>query len=60
MATPHVAGVAALWAQKLKAAGMLRAVDLVARLVGSSVSDGLRAGFDPFDTGAGLVRAPQS
>jgi subtilisin family serine protease len=59
MATPHVAGVAALWAQKLKAAGMLRAVDLVSRLVGSSVTEGLRAGFDPFDTGAGLVRAPQ-
>jgi subtilisin family serine protease len=60
MATPHVAGVTALWAQKLKAANALRVADLVGRLVGSSVSDGLRAGFDPFDVGAGLVRAPQN
>jgi subtilisin family serine protease len=60
MATPHVTGVTALWAQKLKAAGTLRPVDLMARVVGSAVGDGLRAGFDPFDTGAGLVRAPQS
>lgn len=60
MATPHVAGVTALWAQKLKAANALRLADLVGRLVGSSVSDGLSAGFDPFDVGAGLVRAPQS
>ena len=60
MATPHVAGVTALWAQKLKAANSLRTVDLVSRLVGSSVSEGLKAGFDSFDVGAGLVRAPQS
>lgn len=60
MATPHVAGVTALWAQKLKAANSLRTVDLVSRLVGSSVSEGIKAGFDPFDIGAGLVRAPQS
>jgi subtilisin family serine protease len=60
MATPHVAGVTALWAQKLKAANSLRTVDLVSRLVGSSVSEGLKAGFDTFDVGAGLVRAPQS
>lgn len=60
MATPHVAGVAALWAQKLKAAGTLRPSDLTARLVGSAVAEGLKPGFDAFDTGAGLVRAPQS
>ena len=60
MATPHVAGVAALWAQKLKAAGALRPADFMARLVGSAVAEGLKPGFDPYDTGAGLVRAPQS
>ena len=30
-----------------------------ARLIGSATTDGLKAGFDPFDIGAGLVRAPQ-
>ncbi len=60
MATPHVAGVAALWAQKLAAAGTLRPADLTARLVASAVAEGLKPGFDPYDTGAGLVRAPQS
>ncbi len=60
MATPHVAGVAALWAQKLEAAGALRPADLTSRLVASAVAEGLRPGFDPYDTGAGLVRAPQS
>lgn len=59
MATPHVAGVAALWAEKIKATSILSPVQLTARLVGSGTSTGLAAGFDPFDVGAGLVRAPQ-
>ena len=59
MATPHVAGVAALWAQKLLEGGRLKAFELTARVVGSAVTQGLVAGFDPFDTGAGLVQAPQ-
>jgi subtilisin family serine protease len=60
MATPHVAGVAALWAEKLQASGRLNGFELAARVVGSATSEGLQAGFDPFDVGAGLVRAPQA
>jgi subtilisin family serine protease len=60
MATPHVAGVAALWAEKLSQAGSLTALQLMARLVASGVTDGLQPGFDPFDVGSGMVRAPQN
>jgi subtilisin family serine protease len=59
MATPHVAGVAALWAEKIKSTGILSPTQLTARLIGSGSSTGLTTGFDPFDIGAGLVRAPQ-
>ncbi len=59
MATPHVAGVAALWAEKIKTTGLLSPTLLTARLISSGSSTGLKAGFDPFDIGAGLVRAPQ-
>jgi subtilisin family serine protease len=59
MATPHVAGVAALWAEKLKKGGRLTSTELAARLIGSGVSEGLKAGFDPFDVGSGMVTAPQ-
>jgi subtilisin family serine protease len=60
MATPHVAGVAVLWAQKIKATRPLNAFEWLGRLTGSASSNGLKPGFDPFDVGAGLVRAPQS
>ena len=59
MATPHVAGVAALWAEKLKKAGRLTSTELAARLISSGVSDGIKTGFDPFDVGSGMVTAPQ-
>ena len=59
MATPHVAGVAALWAEKIIKAGPLTSVEWTARLIGSSTRSGLAAGFDPADIGAGLVHAPQ-
>ena len=59
MATPHVAGAAALWAEKLSRAGSLTSLNLTARLIASGVTDGLQPGFDPFDVGAGMVRAPQ-
>jgi len=56
MATPHVAGVAALWAQKmLEESGRIDGDELVARLVGTSK---LPAGLLAGDIGAGLVRAP--
>ncbi|MFP3941882.1 MAG: S8 family peptidase [Thermoanaerobaculia bacterium] len=60
MATPHVAGVAALWAERIRATGALSAFQLTGRVVGSCTTDRLVSGFDPFDTGAGLVGAPQA
>jgi subtilisin family serine protease len=60
MATPHVAGLAALWAEKImQSSGALNGLQLMARLIGSATSTGLQPGLDPFDIGAGLVRAPQ-
>ena len=58
MATPHVAGVAALWAEKIAKSGRLNVVQLTANIIASSAYDALAAGFDPFDVGAGLVGAP--
>jgi subtilisin family serine protease len=60
MATPHVAGVAALWAEKLTVAGQLNASLLMNRLIGSATAAGIQAGTDPTDVGAGMVQAPQS
>jgi subtilisin family serine protease len=59
MATPHVAGVAVLWAEKLKASRALTAVNLASRLIGTASTESLGSDFEPFDVGAGLVRAPQ-
>lgn len=60
MATPHVAGVTALWAEKIKSgSGALPSLVLKTRLLGSATSNGLKPGFDLFDVGLGLIRAPQ-
>jgi subtilisin family serine protease len=59
MATPHVAGVAALWAQKLKAAGLLTPAQFSAQLLASVDKTPLQDGLDPVAVGAGIVRAPQ-
>ena len=59
MATPHVAGVAALWAQKLRTASQFTGRLFMDRLLGSGTMTGLKTGFDPADVGAGIVRAPQ-
>jgi len=59
MATPHAAGVAALWAQKLRNAGSLNSLNLTSKVVASAISNKFASGFDPFDVGAGLVQAPQ-
>ena len=57
MATPHVAGVAALWAQYLNQdAGSFDANDLWSYLRGRA----LRAGLSRSDVGAGMVQAPVS
>ncbi|GAB3255049.1 hypothetical protein GCM10027347_15850 [Larkinella harenae] len=60
MATPYVAGVAALWAEKITKTGLLTPLTLTARLIGSGTETGLKSGFDPADVGTGLVRAPQA
>jgi subtilisin family serine protease len=58
MATPHVAGVAALWAERLLAQGPLSPVLLQSKLIASGTFKPLEAGTDPVDVGAGLVQAP--
>lgn len=55
MATPHVAGVAALWAQKLHNEGALTVNALKANLVGRSRATGLAF----VDGGSGMAFAPQ-
>ncbi len=60
MATPHAAGVAALWAEKLAVNGQLTPLTLQSKLIGSATFDSLVTAIDPLDVGAGLVRAPQS
>jgi len=51
MATPHVAGAAALWAEKLSITGQLKSQLLADRLVASGTADGIKAGTDPNDIG---------
>ena len=60
MACPHVAGVAALWAEKVKAMGPFTTAHVTHRLLASGVTEKLKTGFDPFDIGTGMVRAPQA
>jgi subtilisin family serine protease len=60
MATPHVAGVAALWAERLLVHGPLSPVLLQAKLIGSATIEPLKASTDPLDVGAGLVQAPMA
>jgi subtilisin family serine protease len=59
MATPHVAGVTALWAEKVASLGPLSSLQLTSRVVASASFAALAPGFDPADVGAGLVHAPQ-
>ncbi len=58
MATPHVAGVAALWMQKLAQDGPVPGSLLKARLIASGVRTGMTGTFDVADIGAGMVQAP--
>jgi subtilisin family serine protease len=59
MATPHVAGVAALWAQKLFQENALTGPLWTTRLLGSGRVDALKVGFEPNAVGSGMVRAPR-
>ena len=60
MATPHVAGVTALWYEKLQSTNPgFRMSQLSGSVVGNASGD-LATPEDLADAGAGLVRAPQS
>ena len=59
MATPHVAGVAALWMQKTRAGRPGAGSLLKARLIASGVRTGMTGTFDVADIGSGMVQAPQ-
>lgn len=59
MATPHVAGVAALWVEKIiTETRTVNATELSARLIGQATKARMATGVDPLDIGAGLVQAP--
>ena len=58
MATPHVAGVAALWAEKLMRLNQFKMPAFRIRFLGSATQDGLADGFDSDDVGSGIVAAP--
>ncbi|MBF9036066.1 S8 family serine peptidase [Rhodobacterales bacterium HKCCE2091] len=59
MATPHVAGLAALWWQALAAAPVpLSSMGVEARLLSSARTDVFTAGTDISDRGHGLAQAP--
>lgn len=59
MATPHVAGVAALWFQALIDSGDLTRNTVETALKGSATRTPLIGGVDRLDVGLGLVQAPQ-
>jgi subtilisin family serine protease len=59
MATPHVAGVAALWWEQLAESSFpLTARNATAKLLASATTAGLADGVDPADRGLGIVQAP--
>ncbi len=60
MATPHVAGVAALWAQQIAENGPLNSGILTARLLAAATTKGLASGMDAADFGAGMAQSPQA
>jgi subtilisin family serine protease len=57
MATPHIAGVAALWAQKLMLSGAFTAEKVLDRLKSSAQ---IPPGLDESDVGVGIPQAPQA
>jgi subtilisin family serine protease len=59
MATPHVAGVAALWWEEIVASPLpANTTAVTAKLFANAATDGFAAGVDVPDRGLGLVRAP--
>lgn len=61
MATPHAAGVAALWAQRmLDSFGRVEASTVTAQLIGRADISSLASGFSEDQVGTGIVQAPLS
>jgi subtilisin family serine protease len=61
MATPHVAGVAALWWEQVLASQIpaeTATAVVTANLLASATTSGFVPGVDPTDRGVGLVQAP--
>jgi subtilisin family serine protease len=59
MATPHVAGVAALWWEALRQVpGNASSLAVLARLLATTRTAGFATGTDPADRGMGIVTAP--
>ena len=60
MAAPHVAGIAALWVERIYGGDSSFHIDeLKGRLIGSATSDLLEPGVHRVDVGAGVVQAPK-
>ncbi len=59
MATPHVAGIAALWAERIRRSRTLTLGEWTTRLAGSATFAPLLPEVDFADAGLGLVQAPQ-
>ena len=61
MACPHVAGVAALWWEKIRKEGLVKpsANLVVSRLLANARPEVLAAGVTQEDRGSGMVTAPQ-
>ncbi|MDF0590825.1 S8 family peptidase [Candidatus Methanocrinis natronophilus] len=61
MATPHAAGIAALWAQRqLDMTGRVDNQSLMAQLVASGIYAPLAPGWEEDDVGTGIIQAPMS
>jgi subtilisin family serine protease len=60
MATPHVAGVAALWWEEIGSSALPRSASVVtSRLLANAETTDLAADVDVTDRGVGLVKAPK-
>jgi subtilisin family serine protease len=59
MATPHAAGIAALWAQRqMQLTGRINNMSLMAQLIASGTFDSLAPGSEEDDVGTGIIQAP--
>lgn len=58
MATPHVAGIACLWAQYLQKKNIFNYNQWITRLISSGDTDKVEDGYSLDDIGSGMVGAP--